>query len=108
MANGGSNGGTVPMVNGRAYPIEDHTYDVVVVGAGGAGLRAVVGCSEAGLHTACVAYVFRTRSPTVAAHGRISRSLGNLHPDDWRWRMYHTVQGADWLGDQDAIGYMGR
>jgi len=91
-----------------AYPIEDHTYDVVVVGAGGAGLRAVVGCSEAGLRTACISKVFPTRSHTVAAQGGISASLGNMHPDDWRWHMYDTVKGSDWLGDQDSIEYMVR
>ena len=94
--------------NGKSYPIEDHTYDVVVVGAGGAGLRAVVGCSEAGLRTACITKVFPTRSHTVAAQGGISASLGNMHPDDWRWHMYDTVKGSDWLGDQDAIEYMVR
>src|SRR5215216_4693201 len=103
---GGTSGG--PATNGKAYPIEDHTYDVVVVGAGGAGLRAVVGCSEAGLRTACITKVFPTRSHTVAAQGGISASLGNMHPDDWRWHMYDTVKGSDWLGDQDAIEYMVR
>src|SRR4051795_9059654 len=103
-------GGTAsgPATNGKSYPIEDHTYDVVVVGAGGAGLRAVVGCSEAGLRTACITKVFPTRSHTVAAQGGISASLGNMHPDDWRWHMYDTVKGSDWLGDQDAIEYMVR
>ncbi len=96
------------MINGRAYPIEDHLYDVVVVGAGGAGLRAVVGCSEAGLRTACITKVFPTRSHTVAAQGGISASLGNMGEDDWRWHMYDTVKGSDWLGDQDAIEYMVR
>src|ERR1700754_615225 len=100
--------GAGPASNGKAYPIEDHTYDVVVVGAGGAGLRAVVGCSEAGLRTACITKVFPTRSHTVAAQGGISASLGNMHPDDWRWHMYDTVKGSDWLGDQDAIEYMVR
>jgi succinate dehydrogenase / fumarate reductase flavoprotein subunit len=95
-------------MNGRAYPIEDHTYDVVVVGAGGSGLRAVVGCSEAGLRTACITKVFPTRSHTVAAQGGIAASLGNMGEDDWRWHMYDTVKGADWLGDQDAIEYMVR
>jgi succinate dehydrogenase / fumarate reductase flavoprotein subunit len=104
--NGKAPGG--PATNGKAYPIEDHTYDVVVVGAGGAGLRAVVGCSEAGLRTACITKVFPTRSHTVAAQGGISAALGNMHPDDWRWHMYDTVKGADWLGDQDAIEYMVR
>src|ERR1700744_4409243 len=94
--------------NGKAYPIEDHTYDVVVVGAGGAGLRAVVGCSEAGLRTACITKVFPTRSHTVAAQGGISASLGNMHADNWRWHMYDTVKGSDWLGDQDAIENKGR
>ncbi|MDQ2083937.1 succinate dehydrogenase flavoprotein subunit [Xanthobacteraceae bacterium Astr-EGSB] len=106
MANG-SNGGA-PAINGRAYPIEDATYDVVVVGAGGAGLRAVVGCSEAGLRTACLTKVFPTRSHTVAAQGGIAASLGNMGEDDWRWHMYDTVKGSDWLGDQDAIEYMVR
>src|SRR5450432_2508670 len=104
----GANGSGGPATNGHAYPIEDHTYDVVVVGAGGAGLRAVVGCSEAGLRTACITKVFPTRSHTVAAQGGISASLGNMHPDDWRWHMYDTVKGSDWLGDQDAIEYMVR
>src|SRR6266487_639232 len=103
-----ANRGGAPATNGKAYPIEDHTYDVVVVGAGGAGLRAVVGCSEAGLRTACITKVFPTRSHTVAAQGGISAALGNMHPDDWRWHMYDTVKGSDWLGDQDAIEYMVR
>src|SRR5438477_9418640 len=94
--------------NGKAYPIEDHTYDVVVIGAGGPGLRAFVGCSEAGLRTACVTKVFPTRSHTVAAQGGISATLGNMHEDDWRWHMYDTVKGSDWLGDQDAIEYLVR
>src|ERR1051325_518172 len=98
----------VPKVNGRAYPIEDHTYDVVVVGAGGSGLRAVVGCSEAGLRTACITKVFPTRSHTVAAQGGIAAALGNMGDDDWRWHLYDTVKGADWLGDQDAIEYLCR
>jgi len=109
--NGQGNGkanGSAPGVNGRAYPIEDHTYDVVVVGAGGAGLRAVVGCAEAGLRTACITKVFPTRSHTVAAQGGIAASLGNMGEDDWRWHMYDTVKGADWLGDQDSIEYMVR
>ena len=108
-ANGnGANGSAAPAANGQAYPIEDHTYDVVVVGAGGAGLRAVVGCGEAGLRTACITKVFPTRSHTVAAQGGISASLGNMHKDDWRWHMYDTVKGSDWLGDQDSIEYMVR
>jgi succinate dehydrogenase / fumarate reductase flavoprotein subunit len=97
-----------PAINGRAYPIEDHRYDVVVVGAGGAGLRAVVGCSEAGLKTACISKVFPTRSHTVSAQGGIAAALGNMGEDDWRWHMYDTVKGADWLGDQDAIEYLCR
>ncbi len=95
-------------VNGRAYPTIDHAYDVVVVGAGGSGLRAVVGCSEAGLRTACITKVFPTRSHTVAAQGGIAAALGNMGPDDWRWHMYDTVKGSDWLGDQDAIEYLCR
>jgi succinate dehydrogenase / fumarate reductase flavoprotein subunit len=97
-----------PAINGRAYPIEDHSYDVVVIGAGGAGLRAVVGCSEAGLRTACITKVFPTRSHTVSAQGGIAAALGNMGEDDWRWHMYDTVKGADWLGDQDAIEYLCR
>jgi succinate dehydrogenase / fumarate reductase flavoprotein subunit len=92
----------------EAYTVIDHEYDVVVVGAGGAGLRATVGLAEAGLKTACVTKVFPTRSHTVAAQGGISAALGNMGPDDWRWHMYDTVKGADWLGDQDAIEYMCR
>src|SRR6187401_3340336 len=108
-ASNGSGGlGSSPATNGKAYPIEDHTYDVVVVGAGGAGLRAVVGCGEAGLRTACITKVFPTRSHTVAAQGGISAALGNMHEDNWRWHMYDTVKGSDWLGDQDAIEYMVR
>jgi succinate dehydrogenase / fumarate reductase flavoprotein subunit len=91
-----------------AYPIIDHDFDVVVVGAGGAGLRAVVGCSEAGLRTAAVSKVFPTRSHTVAAQGGVAASLGNMGPDNWKWHMYDTVKGSDWLGDQDSIEYMCR
>jgi succinate dehydrogenase / fumarate reductase flavoprotein subunit len=108
MATKSSGNGGTPAVNGRAYPIEDHTYDVVIVGAGGAGLRAVVGCSEAGLRTACITKVFPTRSHTVAAQGGIAAALGNITEDDWRWHMYDTVKGSDWLGDQDAIEYLCR
>jgi len=90
------------------YQFIDHTYDVVVVGAGGSGLRAALGCAEAGLKTACVSKVFPTRSHTVAAQGGISASLGNMGEDDWRWHMYDTVKGSDWLGDQDAIEYLTR
>ncbi|MBR9824616.1 MAG: succinate dehydrogenase flavoprotein subunit [Alphaproteobacteria bacterium] len=86
----------------------DHTYDVVVVGAGGSGLRAALGASQAGLKTACITKVFPTRSHTVAAQGGISASLGNMGEDDWRWHMYDTVKGSDWLGDQDAIEYLCR
>jgi len=95
-------------IGGRTYPITDHSFDVVVVGAGGAGLRATLGASQAGLRTACISKVFPTRSHTVAAQGGIAASLGNMGPDDWRWHMYDTVKGADWLGDQDAIEYMCR
>ena len=90
----------------NAYEFIDHTYDVVVVGAGGAGLRATLGLVEQGLSTACVTKVFPTRSHTVAAQGGISAALGNMGADDWRWHMYDTVKGSDWLGDQDAIEYM--
>jgi succinate dehydrogenase / fumarate reductase flavoprotein subunit len=108
MTTNGSNGAQAPSINGKAYPIAQHTFDVVVVGAGGAGLRAVVGCSEAGLRTACITKVFPTRSHTVAAQGGVAASLGNMGEDDWRWHMYDTVKGSDWLGDQDAIEYMVR
>ncbi len=108
MTTNGSSARSAPALGGKAYPITDHTFDVVVVGAGGAGLRASVGCAQAGLRTACVSKVFPTRSHTVAAQGGISASLGNMGPDDWRWHMYDTVKGADWLGDQDAIEYMCR
>jgi succinate dehydrogenase / fumarate reductase flavoprotein subunit len=91
-----------------AYKIIDHTYDVVVVGAGGAGLRATMGAAEHGLKTACVTKVFPTRSHTVAAQGGIAAALGNMGPDHWTWHMYDTVKGSDWLGDQDAIEYLTR
>jgi succinate dehydrogenase / fumarate reductase, flavoprotein subunit len=91
-----------------AYPITDHTFDVVVVGAGGSGLRAALGASQAGLKTACISKVFPTRSHTVAAQGGIAASLSNMGPDSWQWHMYDTVKGADWLGDQDAIEYLCR
>ena len=97
-----------PALNGKAYPLTDHVYDVVIVGAGGAGLRATLGCAEAGLKTACITKVFPTRSHTVAAQGGVAAALGNMGPDDWRWHMYDTVKGADWLGDQDAIEYLCR
>ena len=96
------------MAIGEAYPITDHSYDVVVVGAGGSGLRAAMGTAEAGLSTAVVTKVFPTRSHTVAAQGGIAASLGNMGPDKWQWHMFDTVKGADWLGDQDAIEYMVR
>src|SRR5579863_10474505 len=86
----------------------DHSYDVIVVGAGGAGLRATLGLAASGLSTACISKLFPTRSHTVAAQGGISASLGNMSEDDWRWHMYDTVKGSDWLGDQDAIEYLVR
>jgi len=89
-----------------SYKIIDHEYDVVVLGSGGSGLRAAVGLSEAGLKTACISKVFPTRSHTSAAQGGISAALGNMGEDDWRWHMYDTVKGSDWLGDQDAIEYL--
>ncbi len=92
----------------QAYSVIEHKYDVVVVGAGGAGLRATFGLAAKGLSTACVTKVFPTRSHTVAAQGGMSAALGNMGPDDWRWHMYDTVKGSDWLGDQDAIEYMCR
>ncbi|MEQ1648771.1 MAG: succinate dehydrogenase flavoprotein subunit [Hyphomicrobiaceae bacterium] len=102
-ANGKATGSTAP-----AYKIVDHTYDVVVVGAGGAGLRATLGCAEAGLKTACITKVFPTRSHTVAAQGGVAAALGNMGRDDWRWHMFDTVKGSDWLGDQDSIEYLCR
>ena len=90
----------------NAYNIIDHEYDVLVVGAGGSGLRAAVGLSESGLKTACISKVFPTRSHTAAAQGGISAALGNAGEDDWRWHMYDTVKGSDWLGDQDSIEYL--
>ncbi|KAL1929621.1 hypothetical protein VTP01DRAFT_1759 [Rhizomucor pusillus] len=90
------------------YPVIDHEYDAVVVGAGGAGLRAAFGLAEAGFNTACITKLFPTRSHTVAAQGGINAALGNMTEDDWRWHMYDTVKGSDWLGDQDAIHYMCR
>jgi len=92
----------------QSYPIIEHTYDAVVVGAGGSGLRATMGLAEAGLKTACITKVFPTRSHTVAAQGGIAASLGNMGKDTWQWHMYDTVKGSDWLGDQDAIEYMVR
>ncbi|HEX8642635.1 MAG TPA: succinate dehydrogenase flavoprotein subunit [Allosphingosinicella sp.] len=95
-------------VAGQAYKVVDHAYDVVVVGAGGSGLRATMGAAEKGLRTACITKVFPTRSHTVAAQGGIAASLGNMGPDHWTWHMYDTVKGSDWLGDQDAIEYLCR
>src|SRR5574340_1692473 len=92
----------------ETYKLIDHIYDVVVVGAGGAGLRASVGLAEAGLSTANITKVYPTRSHTVAAQGGIAATLGNMGEDDWRWHMYDTVKGGDYLGDQDAIEYMTR
>ncbi|KAK1359974.1 Succinate dehydrogenase [ubiquinone] flavoprotein subunit, mitochondrial [Heracleum sosnowskyi] len=99
---------TQAKVGGSSYTIVDHTYDAVVVGAGGAGLRAAIGLSEHGFNTACITKLFPTRSHTVAAQGGINAALGNMSEDDWRWHMYDTVKGSDWLGDQDAIQYMCR
>ncbi|XP_035209755.1 succinate dehydrogenase [ubiquinone] flavoprotein subunit, mitochondrial-like [Stegodyphus dumicola] len=90
------------------YPVVDHTYDAIVVGAGGAGLRAAFGLVQEGFKTACITKLFPTRSHTVAAQGGINAALGNMEPDDWKWHMYDTVKGSDWLGDQDAIHYMTR
>ncbi len=95
----GDNGGA-PQALKAAYQVVDHTYDVVVVGAGGAGLRATFGLAEKGLRTACITKVFPTRSHTVAAQGGMSASLGNMGEDDWRWHMYDTIKGSDWLGLQ--------
>jgi len=104
--NNGSAKPAAPAINGDAYQITEHEYDVLVIGAGGAGLRATFGLAQRGLRTACITKVFPTRSHTVAAQGGISAALGNMGPDDWRWHMYDTVKGSDWLGDQDAIEYM--
>lgn len=93
---------------GREYQVVDHEYDACVVGAGGAGLRAAFGLVEKGFKTAVITKLFPTRSHTVAAQGGINAALGNMEPDDWRWHMYDTVKGSDWLGDQDAIHYMTR
>src|SRR6185369_8142886 len=90
----------------EAYKVIDHSHDVIVVGAGGAGLRATLGMTAAGLKTGCITKVFPTRSHTVAAQGGVAAALGNLGADNWRWHMYDTVKGSDWLGDQDAIEYM--
>ena len=103
----GTDAGTVN-IGGTSYTIIEHEYDVVVVGAGGSGLRATFGMANKGFKTACITKVFPTRSHTVAAQGGISASLGNMGEDDWRWHMYDTVKGSDWLGDQDAIEYLCR
>ena len=92
--------------NVKSYQIIDHEYDAVVVGAGGAGLRAAFGLASQGFKTACISKLFPTRSHTVAAQGGINAALGNMTEDDWRWHFYDTVKGSDWLGDQDAIQYM--
>jgi succinate dehydrogenase / fumarate reductase flavoprotein subunit len=92
----------------QSYKIIDHSFDVIVLGAGGAGLRATLGMVAAGLSTACISKVYPTRSHTVAAQGGISAALGNMEKDDWLWHMFDTVRGSDWLGDQDAIAYMCR
>ncbi|SJX61253.1 probable SDH1-succinate dehydrogenase (ubiquinone) flavoprotein precursor, mitochondrial [Sporisorium reilianum f. sp. reilianum] len=97
-----------PLDAAKGYPVIDHEYDAIVVGAGGSGLRAAFGLAEAGLNTACITKLFPTRSHTVAAQGGINAALGNMTEDDWRWHMYDTVKGSDWLGDQDAIHYMCR
>ena len=86
--------------------IIEHTYDAIVLGAGGAGLRATTGLCEKGLNVACISKLFPTRSHTVAAQGGINAALGNMTEDDWKWHFYDTVKGSDWLGDQDAIHYM--
>ena len=94
--------------NSKAYELTEHTFDVVVVGAGGAGLRATLGMAEQGLRTACITKVFPTRSHTVAAQGGIAASLRNMTPDSWQWHMYDTIKGSDWLGDNDAMEYLAR
>ncbi len=93
-------------MNKSAYEIVEHEYDVVVVGAGGAGLRATLGMAATNFSVACISKIFPTRSHTVAAQGGISAALGNIAEDDWRWHAYDTIKGSDWLGDQDAIEYM--
>src|SRR5690349_6870468 len=91
----------------ESYKVQQHLYDVIVVGAGGAGLRATFGLAEKGLKAACITKVFPTRSHTVAAQGGISAALGNMGEDDWRFHFYDTIKGSDWLGDQDAVEYTG-
>src|SRR6476469_5439607 len=95
-----------PAIGGKAYNFVDHSYDVIVVGAGGAGLRATLGMAEQGFRTACITKVFPTRSHTVAAQGGIAASLQNMTPDSWQWHLYDTVKGSDWLGDVDAMQYL--
>ncbi len=97
---------TSPAQNGKAYKYVDHSYDVIVVGASGAGLRATLGMAEQGFRTACITKVFPTRSHTVAAQGGIAASLRNMTPDSWQWHLYDTVKGSDWLGDVDAMQYL--
>ena len=104
---GSVNGSASRSADGK-YHIIDHDYDCVVIGAGGAGLRAAFGLAEAGYKTACISKLFPTRSHTVAAQGGINAALGNMHKDNWKWHMYDTVKGSDWLGDQDSIHYMTR
>ncbi|CAI3938629.1 Succinate dehydrogenase/fumarate reductase [Commensalibacter communis] len=99
---------TITLPSQRSYRIVDHAYDVIVVGAGGSGLRATLGMGAAGLKTACITKVFPTRSHTTAAQGGIAASLGNMAEDKWQWHMYDTIKGSDWLGDQDAIEYLCR
>ncbi|MDX5592077.1 succinate dehydrogenase flavoprotein subunit [Pseudovibrio sp. SPO723] len=105
---GQTSGAAAPGASGQAYEFVDHSFDVVVVGAGGAGLRATLGMAEQGLKTACITKVFPTRSHTVAAQGGIAASLQNMTPDSWQWHMYDTVKGSDWLGDTDAMEYLAR
>ncbi|TPW27047.1 succinate dehydrogenase flavoprotein subunit [Pararhizobium mangrovi] len=104
--NGAASNGKAPNANGKAYETIDHAFDVIVVGAGGSGLRATLGMAEQGLKTACLTKVFPTRSHTVAAQGGIAASLQNMTPDCWQWHMYDTVKGSDWLGDVDAMQYL--
>ena len=90
----------------RLSRVQEHVFDALVIGAGGAGLRATMGLAEKGYEVACVSKLFPTRSHTVAAQGGINAALGNITQDDWKWHFYDTVKGSDWLGDQDAIHYM--
>ena len=107
VASNGSKPTTAGTVgSSRSYPVIDHEYDAIVVGAGGAGLRAAFGLASQGFRVACISKLFPTRSHTVAAQGGINAALGNMSKDDWRWHMYDTIKGSDWLGDQDAIHYM--